>query len=177
MAVLVGRERWKKATMATVAPRKSSGEWLARRVRAWMVEVGCAYGDVVVKSDNEPALVALVEALGRERAAKGGGGMAVEHSPVHSSKSNGVVERSVRTVQGMIRTMRSALEDKWGVRVEVGHAVWSWLVEYAGWLITRCQVGRDGKTAYERVKGKRAKIQGLEFGEGVFWKMGREGVP
>ena len=25
LAVLVGRERWKKATMATVAPRKSSG--------------------------------------------------------------------------------------------------------------------------------------------------------
>ena len=177
LAFLVGRERWKKATMATVAPRKSSGEWLARRVRAWMVEIGCAYGEVVVKTDNEPALVALVEALGRERAARGGGGMVVEHSPVHSSRSNGVVERSVRTVQGMIRTMRSALEERWGVEVGVDHAIWSWMAEYAGWILTRCQVGRDGRTAYERMKGKPAKIQGLEFGEGVHWKRRREGGP
>ena len=114
LAIMVGRERWRGATMATVAPRKSSGEWLARRVRAWMVEIGCAYGDVIVKTDNEPALVALVEAPGRERTLKGGGGMTVEHSPVHSSKSNGVVERAVRAVQEMVRTMRSALEERWG---------------------------------------------------------------
>ena len=42
------------------------------------------------------------------------GGMVVENSPVHSSKSNGYIERSVQGVQGMIRTWRSSLEDKWG---------------------------------------------------------------
>ena len=29
----------------------------------------------------------------------------------------------------------------------------------------------DGKTAYERLKGKRAKTLGIEFGEGVHWRM------
>ena len=28
----------------------------------------------------------------------------------------------------------------------------------------------DGKTAYERLKGKRAKMNGIEFGEGVMFK-------
>ena len=56
---------------------------------------------------------------------KGGVKMAMEHSPVHSSKSNGVVERAVQSVQGMVRTMRSALEEKWGVKLEVDHAVWT----------------------------------------------------
>eukprot|EP00974_Lingulodinium_polyedra_P004404 411738-Lingulodinium_polyedra.AAC.1 len=32
------------------------------------------------------------------------------------------------------------------------------------------EVGHDGKTAYERCKGKSAKVQGVEFGEGVRWK-------
>ena len=47
------------------------------------------------KDDNEPALVKVVEGVGRLRAAKGGRGMVVESSPVHSSKSNGYIERSV----------------------------------------------------------------------------------
>ena len=43
--------------------------------------------------------------------------------------------------------------------------------------MTRCKVTEDGKTAYERIKGKVAKIEGLEFGEGLLWKRIREGGP
>ena len=32
------------------------------------------------------------------------------------------------------------------------------------YLINRLEVGKDGKTAYERVKGKVASVLGLEFG-------------
>ena len=103
--------------------------------------------------------------------------MVVENSPVHSSKSNGVIERAVQTVQGMVRTMRSALEEKWGVELPIDHPIWPWLVEYAAFLLTRGEVGKDGKTAYERSRGKEAKIQGFEFGEGVLWKRRREGGP
>ena len=177
LAFLVARQRGTKAVMCSVAPRKSSGEWLAARVLAFMREFGCELEAVTIKTDNEPAMVALVDALGRLRAAKGGISMAVENSPVHSSKSNGVVERAVQSVQGMIRTMRSALEEKWKVKLEADHVVWSWMAEYAGWLLTRGEVGHDGKTAWERSRGKEAKIPGMEFGEGVLWKRRREGGP
>ena len=103
--------------MATVAPRKSSGEWLGKRVMAFMREAGLEVEAVVMKTDNEPALVKVVEEVGRMRAAKGGRGLGVENSPVHSSKSNGYIERSVQGVQGMIRTWRSSLEEKWGSEV------------------------------------------------------------
>ena len=177
LALLVGRERDSRAVMATVVPRKSSGEWAAKRLMAWLRELGYEFCDIIVKSDNEPALTSLVETWGRLRAAQGGQRMVVEHSPVHSSKSNGVVERAIQAVQGMIRTMRSALEDKWGVKLEVAHPVWTWLAEYAGWMLTRGEVGRDGRTAYERIKGKKAKLHGMEFAEGVLWKRRREGGP
>ena len=39
------------------------------------------------------------------------------------------------------------------------------LPEYAAYLLNRLEVGKDGKTAYERAKGKLATVVGLEFGE------------
>ena len=44
-------------------------------------------------------------------------------------------------------------------------------------MLTRGEVGKDGITAYERIKGKKAKLQGMEFAEGVLWKRRREGGP
>ena len=44
------------------------------------------------------------------------------------------------------------------------------MVEYASFLLNRFEVSADGKTAYERNKGKRAKVMGLEFGELLLWK-------
>ena len=66
----------------------------------------------MIKSDNEPALTKVVEEIGRLRAAIGGQRMVVENSPVHSSKSNGFIERTIQSVQGLVRTWRSSLEAK-----------------------------------------------------------------
>ena len=66
--------------------------------------------------------------------------------------------------------MRSALEDKLGVKGDGGHSVWPWLVEYAAFLLNRGEVSHDGKTAYERCKAKRGRMPGLEFGEKVLWR-------
>ena len=132
---------------------------------------------MTLKSDNQPTLVAVGDAVARLRAAKGGKRMVVENSPVYSSKSNGVVERAIQSVQGVVRTMGSCVEEKWGVQLGAEHVVWPWLVEYAGWLLTRAEVGKDGKTAYERSRGKRAKLPGVAFGEGVMWKRRRQGGP
>ena len=66
--------------------------------------------------------------------------------------------------------MRSALEARWKSTVAETHAIWPSLVGHAGFLLNRCEVGHDGKTAYERSKKKVATILGLEFGEIVHWK-------
>ena len=159
IALLVAKERNSRAILSTVAPRKSSGDWLARRVLAWMREIGCELNHVTVKSDNEPALVEIVDSLARHRAAKGGQRMLVEHSLVHSSKSNGCIERGVQTAQGMIRTMRSALEARWNATIPVDHAVWTWLAELGytrrgrtRWKNTvRTPQGQEGETTRARI--------------------------
>ena len=43
--------------------------------------------------------------------------------------------------------------------------------------MSRAEVGKDGKAAYERIRGNVAKIEGLECGEGLLWKRRREGGP
>ena len=37
-------------------------------------------------------------------------------------------------------------------------------------LLRRGQVGQDGKTAYERLKGKAASLLGRQFGERLLWR-------
>ena len=99
----------------------------------------------------------------------------IENSPVGSSKSNGIVERAIQSVQEMIRTIRSDIEGRWGVKIDATHSIWPWIAEHAGLLLTMFEVGRDGKTAYERLKGKSAKVQGMAFAEGILWKRKRTG--
>ena len=48
-------------------------------------------------------------------------------------------------------------KDGGGVKIDATHSIWPWIAEHAGFLLTRFEVGRDGKTAYERLKGKSAK--------------------
>ena len=168
--ILVAKERSTKMTMATVLPSKSSGAFAARRMVAFMREIGCEFGDLMMKSDNEESIKALVSDVVRVRAAGGPGRTNIETSKTYSSASNGVVERGIRSVQGMVRVLRSALEDRIGAKIDGEHGIWPWLVEYAAFLLNRGEVGHDGKTAYERCKAKRGKMPGLELGEKVLWR-------
>ena len=94
----------------------------------------------------------------------------IEHSAVEDSKGNGVVERGVQSTEGQIRVARSALEMRIGAKIEPEHAVMTWLIEYVSLLLNRYEVGRDGRTAYERNKNKSSKLMGLEFGVCVMWR-------
>ena len=91
--VLVIRKAVSKMTLSAAVPRKTVGTFVAKRVLAFMEEVGCLHGDVVVKSDLEPAILAVLSDIGRLRAAAGGGKWISENSPVGASASNGVAER------------------------------------------------------------------------------------
>ena len=170
LKVLVGRMRGVKMTLSTVHPSRTTGEFIAKRVMAFLRECGCELIDITIKTDQEPVMMSMVENLCRERARKGAMRTVVEHSPAYQSRSNGVVERAVQSVEAQMRVIRSSLEDRVEAKIGGNHAVWAWIAEYASYLLNRFEVGKDGKTAYERCKGKKAKVMGVEFGEGVLWK-------
>ena len=80
------------------------------------------------------------------RAERGGAETIPEHSPTYASQSNGVVERGIQSVEGIIRSIRSALEERISEKLEIGDSIWPWLIEYSGYLRKRMEVGKDGKT-------------------------------
>ena len=57
--------------------------------------------------------------------------MIVANSPEGSSKSNGIVERTIQSVQAMFRTIRSTIEKQWEVKIDVTHFVWLSIAEHA----------------------------------------------
>ena len=95
----------------------------------------------------------------------------LEESPVKSSGSNGVVERGIQGVEGQIRALLLALEARTAVKINPRMPIVTFLPEYAAYLMNRLEVGKDGKTAYERVRGKKATVLGIEFGEKLLYKV------
>lgn len=106
LTVLVAQDRESRMKMASAMPSKSTGTFIARRIVAFMREVGCEQGDLTVKTDQEEAMKSIVTAVGRVRAAAGGGRMTVEMSPVGQSQSNGIAERAIQSVEGQTRVLK-----------------------------------------------------------------------
>ena len=123
-----------------------------------------------MKTDQAPAIEYLVKDIVLERGNEVGCRTIVEESPVGSKGSNGVAERAVQEVEGQVRVMKLALESRIGRAIDAESCVVTFLAEYAAYLINRLLVGKDGKTAYERNKGKSASVLGLEFGEKVLYR-------
>ena len=168
---LVVRDAETRMVMSTMVPAKGRESFAVDRVTAFIEEIGYMHQDLIVKSDQESAVRAVVEEIGRARAATGSGKWIVEHSPVRSSQSNGIVERAVQSVQGQLRVMKLAMEKRWKVTIPSSHPLLAWAAEYAGFLLNRFEVGHDGRTAYERLKGKKSTTLGVEFGEAVHWRI------
>jgi len=170
LPVLAVTERITGMRMGAAVPTKTTGTYSASRVMAFMKEVGCEYGDLTAKSDQEPAIQKVIADVGKLRAFGGGGKFVLENSPVGSSASNGVVERAIQSITGQARVLLDALESRWQVSIPYGHPILCYIIEYSAFLLNRFEVGHDGMTAIERCKGKKAKTIGIEMGEAIFWK-------
>ena len=121
--------------MATTVPEKGSkGKFTADKVMEFITECGHGAGDIVVKTDQEPAIAYLVKDIVLERGDEKGCRTIVEQSPVGSSGSNGVVERAVQTVEGQVRVLKLALESRIG-DVPAAANVVAFMAECAAYLL------------------------------------------
>ena len=66
-----------------------------------------------------------------------------------------------------MRVMKLAIEGYTQAEIPLDHPIIPWLVESAAWTLNRYEVGKDGKTAYERAKGKPFELPVAEFAEKV----------
>ena len=95
--------------------------------------------------------------------------MGVEASPVGDSKANGEIERAARTIQGQVRTLKSAVDANYKTEFGDNHSLIPWMVSYASSLVNKFVLDTEGKTAHERCRGRKFNKQLPEFGECVMF--------
>ena len=66
-----------------------------------------------------------------------------------------------------MRVMKIAMEGYLQCEIPLDHPIIPWLVEAAAWTLNRFEIGKDGKTSYQRLKGKPFDTPVAEFAERV----------
>lgn len=154
LKILVVRDMKSKSIFAHAVRCKGSDED-GYAVRCLVDDVKwLGYSKVILKSDNEPAIVKLLADTLKSLRVEGLEQACEEHPPPYDPQSNGQIEVGVKLVKGQLRTMRSALESKVGFRIPVAHPLISWLVSHAANVLSWYSRGRDGRAAYQRVRGR-----------------------
>ena len=121
--------------MATAVPMKGGGsKFTVDKCVEFIDENGDREGDIIVKSDQEPAIQLLIKDLLHERSV---GETLVEESPVKSSGSNGVVERGVQEVENRIRAVFLSLQERMGVKLDARERIVAFIPEYVANLMNR----------------------------------------
>ena len=171
MPMVITKDRSTKAVYADVVQEKGVNQYAVRRVSKNLQLIG--HDKIILKTDNERSILALKEAVIREKPVT----IIPEESPVKESQSNGEVENAVKQVQAKVRTLRLAIESRYNISLKRDDCSIPWMIKHAADMIRRMLVGKDGRTAYERIKGKKFKGELIEFGE-VIWYMkpGTKGV-
>ena len=86
----------------------------AQAIQRLSGEIGkMGHSELILKSDAEPAIVALKQKVRQERPER----IVLEESPIKESQSNGAIENAIRQVQGQIRTTKACLESRLGGKI------------------------------------------------------------
>ena len=125
-------------------------------------------GQVIIKNNQEPSIQYSIKDMVESRVS---GRTHLEQTPVKSSGGNGGVERGIQGVEGHVRALFLALQGRLGRKIDAREKIVNFIREYASYLMNRLEVGKDGKVAYDRAKGKKPTVLGVEFGENLLYKV------
>lgn len=169
MTVLVMKETLCKSIWAYAVKTKGAGEaWVADQIVEDMETIGLTQERIILKADQEASITDVQRSVVKARS---GHGTALEQSRVGDSNSNASVERSIQDLKGLVRTLRSAVEEKTGEKIHLEDPIVPWMVRHAAHLITRFRVRENGRTSYQLMKGRRSNSKLVPFGETVLFKI------
>ncbi len=166
LKMIVGKDEPTGNVLAHFVLCKGIGdEWAIKRVVKDLEEMG--RGHAIVKTDGEPAIVAVQNRLQALRA----GRTVPRNPPAYNPESNGPCEKAVQDVAAHLRAVIIGLESRLGVSIDDRLPIVQWALEHAVFLINKFSVGHDGMTPYERCTGRKWRRAIVEFGEIVLAKM------
>ena len=143
--------------------------WVSKQIIHDLATVGIGNSERIgIKNDQESNIAALANEIARLR--HNSAGTALDESRVSDSNSNATAEVAVQEAKGMVRTIRSALEERVGAAIPLDHPIVPWMVRFPGMNINRFQIRADGVTAYQHMKGFKGVLPLGEFGEVVHFR-------
>ncbi len=160
--ILVQKDSKTRAIFAAFVSTRGKDEYAVKHVCMNLDWLG--HKRVTIRSDQENSIEDLIQEVKKRTSVE----ITQKESPVGESQSNGFIERAIQEVQKQTRIIKSAFESKLGVKLRRDHPISAWLVIHAANVINRFRVGNDGRTAYQRVTGKKFEKEVVEFGE-VVW--------
>ena len=98
--------------------------------------------ETMMRSDGEPAIVRLKNDVAKERNAERGETI-IEQTLSGDSQANGRIERRIREVMGMFRTIKTSTERRYNNKIPMTHDVIPCMMKYAGDLLTRFKVHKE----------------------------------
>ena len=140
-------------------------EWLMKRICKDLEELGRR--DTILKSDGEPAIVAVQSKIQSMRS----GRTFPKNPPAYNPEANGPIEKAVRDVTAHSRALKLGLESRLQKQLPDGAKIIEWILELAPFLLSKYSVGHDGMTSHERLLGTKWRRPCLEIGEVVFAKL------
>ena len=167
-------ERYARATGSTGVGSDGIMDWLVRDIseelKSWG-HAGGTGGHIILKCDGAKSMLAI-----RDAVAKFHGGIVVPESPAkNESPSNGYVEGAGRIVREFTRVFKFQIEELAGIEIDSTDNILQWAVRWAAMVCSRYLVGVDGKTGWERRRGRPCRLPVVRFGEKVWYQEIREG--
>ena len=167
--VIVGYCSSSRSPFIHVVPSKatSNDKFAAERIVDDIVYLG--HTRVILRSDNEPALLALVTDALKGLRIHLLDSAAAEGSVPYDPQTAGAAEVLVRNLKGQVRAMHLTLDHFMDKHVPVTHPLIAWLVEHAAFVRLTGVIGQDGMSAYHRIRGTEHKLRLPFFGEKVWY--------
>jgi hypothetical protein len=131
MPIMVIKDRRTRIIRARIVPQKGNHAYGIKVLSGVIESLG--HSRIILKSDQEPAILSLKDAVKSEVRTE----VVMEESPEYESKSNGEIERAIQVVQGQFRTMKDRLESRYKQRISGEHPCIPWLMAHASDTVNR----------------------------------------
>ena len=139
--------------------------WLPKRMAKDIDNSGSKDIQVQIKSDQEPAIINVQEEIRELRR----GRTICVNSPVGESECNGRAENAIRRVEVKVRTLRSFIEEQTKSKIDMTRPFATWLIRWAGEILTKYTKGKDGKTSWERRRKEHCNKTIVPIGEKILY--------
>lgn len=136
-------------------------EYAQKCISAFLREIGKS-GGCILQYDPEDAIKVVCQSI-----AKGSTSIQLRMTPRKSKGFNGIVERYHQSVQGQLRTWKSAIYANTGVKLDPTSVLTPWMLRHASWTMRRFQKHYNGMTSFQMRTGKAYDKEVFPFGEVV----------